>query len=424
MTSASGAEPADCDVLIAGGGMVGASLAVALAGLPLTVTVVEAIPPGSAGQPSFDARTTALSRSSRHILGTLGIWPAVAEDAAPINRIHVSERGRLGTTVIDADEEGGEPLGYVLENRLLGAALWSSLGRSLGNGSNVTVRAPATVTGVEAGPDRLQVRVLEGGAPVLIRTRLLVVADGARSPLRSALGIDASSRPYEQVAIVGNVATDQNATACAGEGTTAYERFTPDGPLALLPAGPGRYVFVLTRRAAVADEVAALPDQAFLDLLQGEFGFRLGRLTRVGQRGSYPLELVVAESVTTHRVALVGNAAHGLHPVAGQGYNLGLRDAAALAELVAGEARRPDGNGDPGSAELLKTYAQWRRPDQRRVVAFTDGLVRLFDRGGLGPLRGLGLALFDTIPGAKGLLARETMGLGGRRSRLARGLRL
>jgi 2-octaprenyl-6-methoxyphenol hydroxylase len=244
------------------------------------------------------------------------------------------------------------------------------------------------------------------------------VADGARSTLRQALGIAAHTRPYKQVAIVGNVSV-----AKPGVGNVAYERFTADGPLALLPAGDDRYVFVLTRRDTAAEAVAALPDAAFVEVLQQEFGFRLGRFRQVGMRSCYPLELVEAESVTTRRVAIVGNAAHGLHPVAGQGYNLGLRDAAALAELIATETRRSDAPPDVGRQSLLAAYAGWRRPDQRKVVAFTDGLVRLFDLNGLGSLRGLGLLLFDTAPGAKRLLARETMGLAGRRTRLARGLK-
>jgi 2-octaprenyl-6-methoxyphenol hydroxylase len=411
------ATGSSCDILIAGGGMVGASLAAALAGLPLRVLLVEAIPAGSPGQPSFDARTTALSRSSQHILQALRIWPAVATRATPILKIHISERGRLGTAVIDADDDGGEALGYVIENRLLGAELW----RVLRDGPNITVRSPATVTAVSDSVDALQVEVEQAGATAgatsTIRTRLLVVADGARSTLRASLGIAARMRPYEQVAIVGNVSAEN-----PGAGTVAYERFTPDGPLALLPAGGDRHVFVLTRRAAAADAVAALPDTAFLGLLQQEFGFRLGRFQRVGVRSRYPLELVEAEAVTSRRVVVVGNAAHGLHPVAGQGYNLGLRDAAALAELVAAEMRRTDAVPDPGRESLLADYVAWRRPDQRKVVTFTDGLIRLFDRTELGPLRGLGLLLFDTVPGAKRLLARETMGLAGRRTRLARGL--
>lgn len=414
MTEREPAATADCDVLIAGGGMVGASLAVALGDLPLRVTLVEAIPAGAPGQPSFDARTTALSRGSQHILATLGIWPAVAAQAAAIQRIHVSERGRFGTTVIDGDDDGGEPLGYVLENRLLGAALW----RALGDSANVTVRAPAAVGMVAGADDALAVTVQEGGVSRVLRARLVVVADGARSPLRASLGIAARIRPYGQVAIVGNVAVAGTGRNPHG-GALAFERFTPDGPLALLPAGPGRYVFVLARQAADATAVADLPDAAFLELLQEEFGYRLGRFERVGARSSYPLELVEAKAVTAARVAVVGNAAHGLHPVAGQGYNLGLRDVAVLAELLAATT-----GADPGRPELLAHYAAWRRPDQRRVVNFTDGLVRLFNRRGLGPLRGLGLQLFDATPGAKGLLARETMGLGGRRTRLARGLPL
>jgi len=393
--------------------MVGASLAIALAGLPLRVALVEAIPAGAPGQPSFDARTTALARSSQHILAALGIWPAVAGEATPIQRIHVSERGRFGTTVIDGAEEGGEPLGYVLENRLLGAALW----RALAAAPNVTLHAPATVTGVEPGPGSLAVSVQAGASAPVVRTRMLVVADGARSPLRAALGIGARVRPYGQVAIIGNVAVAGRA-AEARDGT-AFERFTPEGPLALLPAGPGRYGFVLTRRESVAADIAALPEQGFSALLQQEFGYRLGRFGRVGARASYPLELVEAEAITAPRVAIIGNAAHGLHPVAGQGYNLGLRDAAALAELLAAAP-----GTDPGDPALLNRYADWRRPDQRKVVAFTDGLVRFFGRSGLGSLRGLALLGFDWAPGAKALLARETMGLAGRRTRLARGLPL
>lgn len=419
MSSPGTRAAAECDVLIAGGGMVGASLAAALGSLPLKVMLVEAIPAGNAGQPSFDARTTALSRSSRHILGTLRVWPAVAGQATPIRKIHVSERGRFGTSVIDADDDGGEPVGYVVENRLLGAALWQALAET----SAVTVRSPATVTGVEPAADALDVTVQEGASATTVRTRLLVVADGARSQLRGALGIGARTQAYEQVAIVGSVAVDN-----PGTGSIAYERFTPDGPLALLPAGGDRYVFVLTRRAGASEAVAALADAPFVALLQKEFGFRLGRFRRVGLRQRYALELVEAEAVTAPRVAVVGNAAHGLHPVAGQGYNLGLRDAATLAELVAAECRQgahaPDPARDPGCAALLARYAEWRKPDQRKVVAFTDGLVRLFDQPGLGPLRGLGLLLFDSVPGGKPLLARQTMGLAGRRTRLARGLPL
>lgn len=420
------ATPGEVDVLIAGGGMVGASLASALARLPLKVALVEAVPFASEGQPSFDDRTVALSRSSQAILDTLGLWPALAGQVFPIRSIHVSEQGRLGTSVIDAEEEQVPALGYVAANRILGATLWADLGGR----SNLDLHCPARLVRVEpgaeavrawlAGPDGEQELKRE------LRARLLVVADGARSSLRAQLGVSARVRPYGQSAIVGNVAvTDRRRP------DRAFERFTPAGPLALLPAGPGRYAFILTRPSDEAPGVAALPEPAFLALLQDTFGFRLGRFSGLGRRQVYPLELVTADQLTGPRFVLVGNAAHGLHPVAGQGYNLGLRDVAALAETVADhcrdQERDPAGRGaDPGAPDVLAAYRDWRRRDQRNVVAFTDGLIRLFGDGapGLATARGLGLLAFDLTPGAKGVLARETMGLGGRLSRLARGLPL
>jgi 2-octaprenyl-6-methoxyphenol hydroxylase len=409
MTAASG--DADFDIVIAGGGMVGASLAVALAGQPLRIALVEALPFGAPAQPSFDARTVALSRSSFRILATLGIWPDIAGAAATIRRIHVSEQGCFGTALIDADQQGVPALGYVLDNRELGAALWTRLSAQ----GNCQVHAPARVTGTEPDGERLRLALAGDGCPSTLTARLLVVADGARSALRPALGIGARVQGYGQGAIVGNVAVSR-----PGSRDMAFERFTPEGPLALLPAGGGRYAFVLARETARLQPTLELPDAGFLALLQQAFGWRLGRLTRLGRRAAYPLELTVADRVTAPRAVLVGNAAHALHPVAAQGYNLGLRDVAALAELLADGA-----GGDPGAPALLARYAHWREADQRNVVAFTDGLVRLFGLAGTGlpALRGAGLQLFDLLPPAKRVLAHHTMGLSGRVTRLARGLR-
>ncbi len=409
-----GSGEAAVDVLIAGGGMVGASLAVALASSRLRTMLVEAVPFGDAGQPSFDSRTVALSRSSQRILSGLGIWLAVVDSAHAIRRIHVSERGRFGTALIDAAQQGVEALGYVVDNRCLGAALWQALNTDGG----ATIASPARVLGASAEGDGLRVVIAAGERRFDVRTRLLVVADGARSALRGALGIAARTRPYGQTAIVGNVGVSRP------ERDTAYERFTPAGPLALLPAGGDRYAFVLTRRTADAEPALALPDEEFLGLLQKEFGYRLGRLQQLGKRIAYPLELVRAERVTAARVAVIGNAAHGLHPVAGQGYNLGLRDVAALAELLTED--RGATVCDPGAPELLRRYADWRARDQRNVVAFTDGLIRLFELAPppLGTLRGAGLLAFDLLPPVKRALARHTMGLAGRQTRLARGKRL
>jgi len=404
------------DVVIAGGGMVGASLACALERLPLRVAVIEPHPFDSAAQPSFDLRTTALSRSSQRILSGLGVWREIEDAAAPIRRIHVSEQGRFGTAVIDAAEQRVESLGYVLENRRLGRELW----RRIDAAERLSVLSPAQATDVRVGENAVQLDVSAGEAPRELQARLLVVADGARSRLREALGVRARERPYRQTAIVGTAQFSER-----GDGETAFERFTPDGPMAILPAGTDRYVFVLTRHSDRVDAIAHLLDEEFASLLQRTFGYRLGRVLRVGQRAAYPLFLTAAEQLTVPRAVIIGNAAHGLHPVAGQGYNLGLRDAASLAECLA-DALRADGQADAGDATTLQRFADWRRSDQEKVVAFTDGLVRLFDlkQPGAGLARGLGLAAFDLLPGAKRALARQTMGLGGRLTRLARGLPL
>lgn len=403
------------DIVIAGGGMVGASLACALAKLPLRLAVVERVAFDNDAQPSFDLRTTALSRTSQCILDSLGVWRDVAKHAAPIRRIHVSEQGRFGTTVIDAARQGLPALGYVLENRRLGEVLWSRLAAA----DNVDLLVPARIDNARPADDHIAAQLNTDGNTAEITARLLVVADGARSQLRAALGIAADTRPYGQTAIIGTTEITR-----AGDGATAYERFTPAGPMAMLPAGDGRYVFVLTQADAAVETTLALDDGAFCELLQQRFGHRLGKFHRVGRRVAYPLALTQSRELSAHRAAIVGNAAHGLHPVAGQGYNLGLRDAATLAELIADDLR--DGPSDPGADALLKAYTDWRQQDQRNVVAFTDGLIRLFDlpTGLLGNLRGLGLAAFDVLPGAKNTLARTTMGLGGRLTRLARGLPL
>ena len=403
----------DFDVLIAGGGLAGGSLALALAALPLRIGVVEAVPVDSAEQPSFDDRTIALSRGSQQILTGIGLWPAVADSAVPIREIHVSERGRFGTTRITARDQGVPTLGHVVASRTIGQALWAALEHR----PNVRLYCPARLAEPQPDADAIALALDCGGVRQVLTSRLLVVAEGARSTLRTALGVAAEERDYGQTAIVGNVAV----AGCESSGV-AWERFTAAGPLALLPYRDGRYVFVLGRATAEAERVLALGDAAFLALLQSTFGARLGRFTALGRRSAYPLALVRASRIIAPRTAIIGNAAHGLHPVAGQGFNLGLRDVAALAEIIADALR--DGR-DPGGTALAD-YAAWRAGDQRRVVAFTDGLIRLFDLplASIGVARGAGLALFDILPGAKRALARETMGLGGRQTRLARGLPL
>jgi 2-octaprenyl-6-methoxyphenol hydroxylase len=248
--------------------------------------------------------------------------------------------------------------------------------------------------------------------------RLLVVADGAHSPVRGLLGIGAEQRRYAQHAIVGNLRTERPI------GDTAYERFTAQGPLALLPMVGNRAAFVWTVPEHDAPHVAGLGDDAFLAELQAAFGTRLGSFEHAGVRSSYPLFLSKALRITAPRSALVGNAAHGLHPVAAQGFNLGLRDVAALVDCIADALGGPDGAHSIGDAAVLDRYAAWRRADQMKLVSFTDGLARLFTtaRAPLRTLRDVGMLAFDLVPGVRREFARHTMGLAGRLPRLSRGV--
>jgi 2-octaprenyl-6-methoxyphenol hydroxylase len=395
------------EVAIIGGGMVGASLALALAAAGRRIVLIEAVSPDSHVHRSFDERTTALGNASRRILETLGVWPAVAPHCGEIRAIHVSDAGRLAFARLSAQEQGVEAFGFVVPNRLLGAALWEQIERS----DLISVRMPASVASLKT--DALGVTVTLTGERPALRAQLAVAADGAHSAVRRDAGITASEADYGQVAIVANVATD-----VAHDGT-AYERFTPAGPLALVPLRDGTYTVIWARTPADATAALGASDCEFLSLLQQHFGWRAGKFMRAGRRASYPLKLTRADAAVAERTALIGNAAQSLHPVAGQGFNLALRDVAALAELLAED-------GDPGAPALLERFAQGRALDRRGVTQFTDGLIRMFadTRLPVRLVRDAGLLLFDLLPPAKRALARVSLGFAGRTPRLARGLRL
>jgi 2-octaprenyl-6-methoxyphenol hydroxylase len=402
-----------CDVAIVGGGMVGASLALALSGTRLKVLLIEAVAAGSGEQPSFDERTTALGNGARQILSTLGVWDHIAPAAAPIREIHVSDAGHFGFARLNATEHELAAFGYTVNNRQLGAVLWRALTRC----PRVELQSPARVTAVTLGADWAELSVQTGNAPAqaarLVQARLVVAADGAHSLIKQAAGIASNERDYHQVALVANIRTDCSARAIA------YERFTAAGPLALLPLADGSYTVVWTVAPERAPALRAGDDAEFCRLLQHSFGWRAGRILAVGKRASYPLSLVSAQALCAQRVVLVGNAAQALHPVAAQGFNLGLRDAATLAEMIAAAS-------DPGADELLAQFAARRSADRRGMIGFTDQLVNLFDspRGAAIAVRNLGLLLFDLNGPAKRALSRLSWGFGGALPRLSRGLPL
>lgn len=403
----------DHEVIIAGGGLVGASLACALATAGVQVAVIEPFAPEADAQPSFDDRQIALAPATRRIFEALGLWPAIAVEATPIREIHVSDRGGFGITRMSAAEEGLDALGHILPSRRLGGVLFQRL-RSQ---PEITLYCPAKAHDVTTDAAAATVRIEYGEGVQSLSAQLLAVCDGARSRIRERLGIRLREHSYQQVAVIANVTPERN------PGGRAYERFLPGGPLGVLPAAGGRCAVIWTVPVDEADAVLKLDEPEFLARLQEQFGYRLGRFLAAGKRSAYPLAALAAERCAAQRALVIGNAAHTLHPVAGQGFNLALRDVAVLAELVADTLAV---GGDPGAPQLLERYQRLRRVDYRRTLAFTDGVVRIFSNRlpGLTLARNFGLLFLELFPGSRQLLMRQAMGRSGWLPRLARGLPL
>lgn len=408
----------DYDIIIVGGGLVGASLACALADSRLKVAVVDAATPASNVAGRFDERTIALAWGARRIFEAVGVWQEIAADAMPIHTIHVSDRNHLGFSRLHREDEAVDALGYIVPMRVMGAVLTTRLGQL----DNVSQYCPAQVSSVKFDGDVALLDVQHEGETVQLRARLVIGADGLHSVVRDAAGIGVRQVDYHQHAVIANIATEYP------HNHVAYERFTDSGPMAVLPlpdteAGEHRGALVWTVHENDSEALLALDDEAFRAGLQERFGYRLGRITRVGKRACFPLGLVRARDDIKVRVALIGNAAHTLHPVAGQGFNLGLRDVAVMAQVLVDAQRAGE---DIGSLAVLQRYADWRRRDQRRVVTFTDSLVRLFSNNfpPLSVARNIGLVLGDILPPVKRLITRQAMGLSGKLPRLARGLKL
>lgn len=411
---------ADTDVIIAGGGLAGATLALALAkAVPtLRVTVVEAFPLSAdalpdAYQPSYDARSTALSWGSRLIFEELGLWSRLSEYATPIQHIHVSDRGRFGATRLHARDYDQQALGYVVDNRWMGLCLMRELLET-----NIQWQAPAEVVAMEPREQGVRVTLKTGDHTGSLNAQCLIVADGGRSGLRETLGFTPSQHHYGQNALIANVSTSDR------HRFTAFERFTRSGPMALLPHGSPlraghQSALVWTVDDEELEQILAMPESDRLQRLQKTFGWRLGRFTRMGACNHYPLTLTTVEEPVRPGVALVGNAAHALHPVAGQGFNLALRGLTALVEQfrLAAEQGLP-----AGDFRILRNYHKQHNPDWRQTVKFSDSLIRLFGPASapVAVARDAGLVGLDLLPGAKRLFARNAMGTGGRRAVITR----
>lgn len=411
------------DITIVGGGMVGASLALLLNSLDLgwQIKVIEAFPVSTPlidrlsvhkVQDSFDARSTALSHSSRQIFELLGLWEILMEGTSAIQQVHVSDRGHLGSARLKAVEQKLPALGYVTENQWLGTVLMTALQQA----DDVEVIAPARVSSVcpVSGGVQLSLAAMKNTDHTAavddmgMATKLLVIADGAQSQTRSMLGIDATVKEYGQVAVVTNVSLDQH------HSHIAYERFTGLGSMALLPLQPmgnehrAALIWILSPERAA--ELMAATDTAFLAELQTKFGYRLGVFLRVGVRQNYPVKLVTSNEQIRSNVVVMGNAAHALHPIAGQGFNLALRDIAMLANTLANAA---DNGTELGDLSVLQDYLEQQRSDQEQTILLSDLLPKIFGINAV-PIelaRNLGLLTLDAVPLFRHQFTRLGMGL-------------
>jgi 2-octaprenyl-6-methoxyphenol hydroxylase len=398
----------DVELLVAGGGLNGLLLGIACAGAGLRVAVVDRQDPTAMLDEKFDGRTSAIAFGSKLVLDGVGLWPAVATEAEPIREIRVADDDSPLFLHYDHRELGSDdPLGYIVENRVLRRALFERA-RGL---PQMQLLAPRIVEAVDTDANGTIATFRDGSR---LRARLVAAADGKESPLRRAAGIRAVEWCYKQASIVVTVAHERPHAGIA------IEHFLPAGPFAILPMTGNRSSIVWTEDAALAPHLMALPDDEFAAELRARFGDFLGTVEPVGPRWAYPLSLMQAERYIARRLALVGEAAHVIHPIAGQGLNVGIRDIAALAEAVI-DARRL--GLDIGDDSVLERYQRWRRLDAVLLAGVTDGLNRLFSNT-IAPVRlarDLGLAAVNRLPPLKRLLMRHAMGTLGDRPRLARG---
>ncbi len=391
-------------IVVAGGGLTGASFALAVAAPDCPVLVLEASP-ATAQAGGFDSRSTALSWGSREILEQLGVWRELDPAPCPIDRIEVSDQGHPGGVCFDSREQGLEALGYVVENHQLGGALLAALKQS----EHVELLAPAELAAARPIAEGIELTVRQHGGERRLTAALAVIADGGRSPIPAKLGIERRTKPHDQYALVANIALGQP------HRNRAWERFTAHGPLAVLPLpkaqGVHRASLVWTLPEHLARENLELAEKRLLARLQADFGPGMGQVTGIGRRACFPLQLSWVSEQIRPGLALIGNAAHMLHPVAGQGFNLALRDCASLARVVGKAVARCQ---SPGDMAVLQQYLDEQEFDQDKTILFTELLVGLFSGNSAAKamFRRLGLLALDVLPPVRRRFASNAMGLG------------
>ncbi len=400
----------DYDIVIAGAGMVGASLAIALAPTGLRIAIIESVSPRNTDESSFDDRGITLAPSSRRIFERLGVWQQLQSECYPIKNIHVSEQGQFGFARLRANEVGCEELGYVVLARALGQALLADLQLH----DNIELVCPAELKQFERDGKIMQVTWQQQGELRHVRAGLLVGADGSHSLVRRLAGINVQQKDFEQTAIVANITTQKSNQA------TAYERFTPHGPIALLPIGENRSVLVYVVDRNKAHTCMTMPEAEFVQQVQQELGRRLGRIEQLGKRRSYPLLFQQAQTQYQPQLLLLGNSVHTLHPNAAQGFNLGLRDVAGLVDAVHDGLQQGMVVND---VRILEQYTASREADQKRVIRFTNGLASTFYNNWplLVSARNSLMLLVDIVPALKQQIVTTAMGKSGQQPRLVRG---
>ncbi|WP_438864266.1 2-octaprenyl-6-methoxyphenyl hydroxylase [Neptunicella sp.] len=387
------------DIIIVGGGTIGCSLALALAQqTSLTIAIVEAKSyQANQPHPGFDARSLALAKRSQQVLDSWGL--SITEIGTAIKQIKVTDQGHIGQCWLDCEQQGLDALGYVVELQQLGQQLHSALAKE--DSAQLRWYCPDQIEAINQQQQHIQVRLT---SQQTLTAKLLVIADGANSPSAKMIGVGYQQQDYQQVALIANVSISES------HANQAFERFTASGPLALLPLEGQRCSLVWTLSPDDHQSMLRLNESQFLTALQKQFGYALGHFTQVSERHYFPLALVTAESSVRHRAVIVGNASQQLHPIAGQGFNLGLRDVEVLANLLGNAAQ----DQDIGSYGLLRDYQQSRIPDQQRVIGLTDGLVRLFSNHYFPMVMGrnIGLTAMNLLPAIKSQLATQAMGYG------------